>query len=159
MLQAGILYLFYISRASYSSAIVILSEGILRYIFIYAYQVLECLIHEKRFAFMHMWQSAIPHLSAQSTGESIYILSSTDRLFRCITTLQYIYEKKKKFKVYIYVWIICQYQMFFFKPFFREMLLCDLIPKILYTYIYKRCDPNYQDWGLICIIKCRCLDV
>ena len=59
-----------------------ISEGIFKvYILIYAYWLLGCSIYEKNFAFMHKWQSAILHSSAQPTEGSIYTLSSTDDCF------------------------------------------------------------------------------
>ena len=43
-------------------------EWIFRFIFIYAYRLTECWIHEKRFVFSRMWLPAIPHSSVQPTG-------------------------------------------------------------------------------------------
>ena len=61
----------YVSGISYLLERVILSvsEGV--FLGIYSHirsQLPECLIHKNSFTFMHMWQSVIPHSSAQPIG-------------------------------------------------------------------------------------------
>ena len=43
------------------------------FIYIYAYRLPECSIHKKSFAFTRMSSPAIPHSSAQPTGDGTYI--------------------------------------------------------------------------------------
>ena len=64
------------------------NEGILRYILIYAYRLLEYSLHVKSFAFTSLWHGPFPIRVLNTRGGGISILSSTDRLLCCITTLQ-----------------------------------------------------------------------
>ena len=80
----------YISQISYLRAIVIfsVSEGIFSYIFLHIrYRVLGCSFQENCFCIYAYVAASNSLLEFQITGVA-YVLSSTERLFRCITTLQ-----------------------------------------------------------------------
>ena len=57
----------------------------LQFVYILGYRIPECSIRQKSFA-LRGWQPLIPECS--TPGWRAYVLSSTERLFRCIITLQ-----------------------------------------------------------------------
>ena len=132
----------------------------------------ECSIHKKSIAFARKWLLVITRSCAQPPEVGAYILSSRDRLFRCIKLFS-VARHKRCFKreskpgwlyIYIYYSLVCStsrggsiyiviyrqtvslYHKLFSVARHKRCFKCESKPGWLYIYIYIWWIKKYVTW-------------